>query len=209
MDVKPKYQDYQQFKRSWKLNLSKTDYTSPQAMHLRIRRLKTGARGGYLFKVAPYAAPTKTADGFSPVGYKRLGEAIDHIWQLQYVTGGPVGAEPRPEPRGDNIGFEPMKGDELWRHYEDPGQPTRLMYVSADVVVVRAGGHDKSMTRKVFDAEYVRHIPFKVLYPHDIWCDSCGEIHPANPDHYDGDDDCVPRNWRRIFIESYDENETF
>jgi hypothetical protein len=34
-----------------------------------------------------------------------------------------------------------------------------------------------------------------------VWCDVCGEIHPATKDYYEmGDDDCGPVNWRPVFV---------
>jgi hypothetical protein len=50
---------------------------------------------------------------------------------------------------------------------------------------------------------------YKVRAKSYVWCDSHGEIHQAKVDYYEDDDNCVPDNWRKVYVESTDESEDF
>ena len=194
--------NYNQFFRSWKLNASKQAYFSMFAVGLRIARQPTGARKRYRYIVSTNSARITVPEPFSLTGYRTLREAVTAIWIAQQER------PPKPVPQGLTA-MAPMKGDDMWRHYEYPGVETKLLYVSDQTVVLRTDPSyvEQHMDRKVFDAEYRRTPPHKVLCEPYVWCDNCGDIHP-NVDQC-GEENCKPANWRKVYVESYDKEETF
>jgi hypothetical protein len=192
------------FHNTWKRNTSRQGYFSNEARELRI--VQRAGRWYVVNNLRPRQMPAP----YLNTGYNRLSDAIEAVWQVRRkvliaaAKQGVVEVDPLA-----HIGFKPMQGDELWRHFEYPDTPTKLRYVSDHVVVVRSGDREHAMSRAVFDAEYKRAPAHKVLHQYAVWCDICGEIHRPEPDHYNGNDDCSPEHWRRVYIESYDPDETF
>lgn len=55
-----------------------------------------------------------------------------------------------------------------------------------------------------------KKLRYKVRDRSHVWCDHHGAVHPSQNDYFDeGSKDCYPLNWRRVYIESDDKQETF
>lgn len=61
-----------------------------------------------------------------------------------------------------------------------------------------------ALASQVADGEH------RALISHVVWCDVHGDIHALEPDVYaEGQEDCAPANWRRVFVATDDPDEEF
>lgn len=108
------------------------------------------------------------------------------------------------EPR--YLGLSPQANDDLWV-YKDTMDPVKLLFVSDQwVVVEKITGQQHTVTRADFHASFERSA-FKVRVQGYVWCDVCGCIHEHPPSA--DDRDCSPDDWRIVYTDSFDQDETF
>jgi hypothetical protein len=50
---------------------------------------------------------------------------------------------------------------------------------------------------------------YKVKARNYVWCDVHGAVHQKEADYYQDDPNCLPENWRPVFVQSDDPNEDF